>query len=128
MATTVPVNKDVQTADNIISFVLYDLAVVTFKTTAMTEIPVLKLPIVSAAFSFAVHFVANKFYTYLSRVVTIGVIAFETNGERSEYAKAEQALREADLSGDKDAIAAATTKFKTTLGSLIRFDGTTPAE
>lgn len=116
-------NSAAKTVDEIIQVAIYDVAVAAFKAFAVAEAPWLKLPIISQLFSLIVDSFAGSLYKFLAQSATFEIIDLQTDSELNAYTKAEAALRAVHLTGNEAAINAAAINFKTTLASLIHFDG-----
>lgn len=122
-AVPTPVNETANTVNGIISFTVFDVAVRAFQTYAKAQVPFLNLPIVSSIFSYLMNIVGGWFYAYFSQFATFTIIDWQTGSERDAYTRAEGVLRQAHLSGDKNAIDQATKQFRTAFESLVHWDG-----
>jgi hypothetical protein len=122
-----PINQPAKTANEVIQFALYEVAVKALKNAVYAEAPYLKIPPLSWIFEGVLNWVTGKLYTMLSQTATFVILDIQTDAERRAYSAAEGALREAMLIGNQEAINDAARKFKAALGSLVHFDGSAPA-
>jgi len=118
-----PVNKTVETADAIIQFALYQVAVKALTTYARAQFSFLNLPVVSQLFNLLVNSITDQLYKFLAQTATFTIIDLQVSAEKAAYAKTEAALRAVHLTGSQEAINAATINFKSALAGLVRFNG-----
>lgn len=117
------VNQTAQTVDGIIHSVIYDAGLVAAKATLVAALPLFRFPVVSQITDFLLGFFAHYFYQGVTKFSTLQIIQFQTNTERTAYAKSEFNLRQAHLSGDKARLEEATKEFKATFRALVHSDG-----
>ncbi len=117
------INKPAQTVDQIIHFILIDLAVQAGEKALIAYVPFLGAPGISIITDAIFKAVANWIYQPLALVAVFRVIEIQTDAEKRAYANAEQALRTAHLSGDTNALNQATADFKKALAGLVHWDG-----
>lgn len=89
----------------------------------MTQAPWLKLPIVSQIYHFILNKLGDKLYEFFGTGTTFLIIDFQTVQEKNNYMVAIALLREAEKSGDPNAINEAREKAKQAMASLIHWDG-----
>lgn len=119
-----PVNKTLKTVDDLINFGAFKVTVPMTQAVIKYYIPCLNWPVLSTVFDyFFTYFFTKYAYTPGIDYTNAVVIKLQTDSQRSAYQNAEGALRAASLSGDQNAINAASTKFDSTAYNLIHFDG-----
>lgn len=121
--TPTTVNQPAQTADQIIHAAIFGFAMVAAENDLIAQLPFLGFPVVKTIFFGAMNWFGNYIYLALAKVATFNLIDLQTGAERQAYAKAEGALRKAELSGDKNALTQATIDFKKALASVVHYDG-----
>lgn len=117
------VNGAIQTVDSIINFAAFKVLYPAANAAMRADMPWLNWPIISTLFDALMTFVMKYFYNSTIDYANLVVIKLQTDAEKSAYSAAEQTLRKTALTGDKNAITKASSDFDTTLGTLIRFDG-----
>lgn len=116
-------NTAAKTADEIIHFAIFQVALTAAETAIIAQVAFLGWPIIKNILEWVLGFIGGFIYANLADFATLQIIDFQTGSERTAYANAEAKLRQAHLSGDQNALDQATAEFKKTLASLIHFDG-----
>ncbi len=119
----VPTNPTIGTVDQIIQGLIFDVGVRAAIAYATAQLPFLSFPIIKQLFAWAVGKLASAIYVQLENQIAFSVINFQTDKQKNDYMDAIAALMIATNSGDKNAIDKATTDVRSTLGSLIHFNG-----
>jgi hypothetical protein len=123
--TPTSVNQTATTIDKVIQDAIFDVALGAFKTYAVAQLPFLGFPIISGIFSGVLNIIGGYVYTALSQIATFTVIDSQIGSEQAAYAASVVALTAAHATGDPAALTAAQAAFKSSLASLIHFDGST---
>lgn len=114
-------NLPAETADQVIKFTLYNVAVASFKGYLRAYASWLNLPVISQLFDFIVGTITDKFFYFLSQVMTFAVIDIQVGAELEAYKKAEAGFRAVYKSGNQEAIDAARKNFGLAARDLVRF-------
>lgn len=119
-----PVNDILKTADDVINFAAFKVTVPLTEKAIKTYLTWLNWPVLSQLFDFVFNYLFTKYaYTPGIDYTNAVIIRLEKETQRTAYQNSEGALRAAMISGDQNAIKAASDSFDSTLSKLIHFDG-----
>lgn len=102
---------------------LVDIAVSAAKAASIAAFPPLGWPIISQVYGIILNKLGGLISTELQDYAAFAVIDIQTDIEKHAYDSAVSDLKQAQSSGDQNAIDAAKKNFKDTLAKLIHSDG-----
>lgn len=117
------VNKPVQVAEKIIHAIIMDVLLESAIKAATVAAPWLGLPVIRQVFRFIAGKFAAFFAAQLERATAFAIIDAQVNQEVRTYQDAMKQLKDAQASGDPDALDKARKAFKDSLGRLIHSNG-----
>ena len=123
MSTPSPINAPAQTVGQIIQTSIYDVAKDATEAALIAAYPFLADPFLHEILTLVLDKIATELYTHISLLATLVVIDIEIGSEKSAYVAANQALAQAHLSGDPNAIAKAVAQLKSAAAAIIHYDG-----
>jgi hypothetical protein len=122
-STPQTVNGVLQTVDAIMHAAIYDVALNAAFSALVAQVPFFGFPIVSIITKYLMSWMTGYFYDPLSKIVDNMIIDGQVSAEQKAVQQATTQLKQAQASGDADALAKAKAAFKQSLGNLIHSDG-----
>lgn len=116
-------NPVADNADAVIQFAITKLAAGLLIAELDAAIPALNLPILHELSSEAIYIIAEQLSKKLQLFTNFVIIDLETQGETTNYEKAEGDLRKACISGDVEKIQIASDEYDKALAKLVHYDG-----
>jgi hypothetical protein len=125
MGTTPTTHNTAATVAQDVVAGLVDVSVSAAKAASIAAFPPLGWPIISTIYGIILSKIGALISTELQGYAAFAVIDIQTDIEKSAYNSAVSNLKQAQASGDQNAVSQAKQSFKDTLAKLIRSDGST---
>jgi hypothetical protein len=98
---------------------IFDIALNGFLKMAVTEFPILGMPLIGPIYRMMVNYALGYMFDYIQNIVTLNVISSQVESQIKAYQEASERLEIAYKVGDKDAISKTKEDYKKTLNKLL---------